>query len=83
MGLSAIYPYSTVLKYIMRFQDCFEDLAYMLVKTKLKFMVTGRGAERFSLGSFFSAYLFSLHPFIDAYIIEPLLPSSLSICLEF
>ncbi len=53
MGLSAINPYSTVLKSILRFQDCFEDLAYMLVKTKFKFMVTGHGAERFSLGFFF------------------------------
>ncbi len=74
MGLSAINPYSTVLKSILRFQDCFEDLKYMLAKTKFKFMVTGRGAERFSLGFFFCLLFFLT---FDPYILEPLLPSSL------
>ncbi len=44
-------------------------------------MVTGRGAESFSL--VFFCLLFSLPPFIEAYLIELLLPSSLSISLEF
>ncbi len=65
----------------MRFKTVLR-IFHILVYTKCNFMVTGRGAERFSRGVCLLDF-FSLPLFLEIYLLECMLHSSISICLEF